>query len=157
MIEFIPAVDAHHHLWDSVRHSYPYLTDGSRDRMHGKPLPRVYSIEDYSRDISGLNITKSVHIQCGWNPADPAWWLNLKAHPEATDDIDAIGDADAVFIGVKAYSLPELAPRIGQALKPGAAVIAAQNGIPWWYFQSQPGPLEGKVLESVDPADSQRC
>jgi 2-dehydropantoate 2-reductase len=76
---------------------------------------------------------------------------DFEAHPEATDDIDAIGDADAVFIGVKAYSLPELAPRIGQALKPGAAVIAAQNGIPWWYFQSQPGPLEGKVLESVDP------
>jgi 2-dehydropantoate 2-reductase len=30
-------------------------------------------------------------------------------------------------------------------------VIAAQNGIPWWYFQSHGGPLEGTVLESVDP------
>ena len=79
MTEFIPAVDAHHHLWDSIRHSYPYLTDGSRDRMHGKPLPRVYSIDDYSRDIAGLNIVRSVHIQCGWNPADPVGetrWLD---------------------------------------------------------------------------------
>jgi len=71
MTAFIPAIDSHHHLWDSVRNSYPYLTDGSRDRMHGKPLPRVYGIEDYLRDISGLNVVRSVHIQCGWNPTDP--------------------------------------------------------------------------------------
>jgi 2-dehydropantoate 2-reductase len=76
---------------------------------------------------------------------------DFHAHPPATDEIEAAGDADAVFIGLKAYSLPELAPRLGAALKPGAAVIAAQNGIPWWYFQSHPGPLEGTVLESVDP------
>jgi 2-dehydropantoate 2-reductase len=30
-------------------------------------------------------------------------------------------------------------------------VIWAQNGIPWWYFQSDPGRLAGRVLESVDP------
>jgi len=71
MTTLTPAVDAHHHLWDSVQNSYPYLTDGSRDRMHGKPLPRVYSIDDYVRNIDGLNIVKSVHIQCGWDPADP--------------------------------------------------------------------------------------
>jgi len=79
MTDLVPAVDAHHHLWDSIRHSYPYLTDGSRDRMHGKALPRVYSIDDYSRDIAGLSIVGSVHIQCGWNPADPVGetrWLD---------------------------------------------------------------------------------
>ena len=30
-------------------------------------------------------------------------------------------------------------------------MIPAQNGIPWWYFQSHPGPLANTVLESVDP------
>jgi len=84
MRALIPAVDAHHHLWDSLQHSYPYLSDGSRDRMHGKPLPRVYSIEDYCRDISGLNIVMSVHIQCGWNPADPVgetrWLESIARH-----------------------------------------------------------------------------
>jgi predicted TIM-barrel fold metal-dependent hydrolase len=69
--DFAPTVDAHHHLWDAVQNSYPYLTDGSRARMHGKPLPLRYGIDDYKRDIGGLNIEKSVHIQCGWNPADP--------------------------------------------------------------------------------------
>jgi predicted TIM-barrel fold metal-dependent hydrolase len=69
--DLIPAVDAHHHLWDAVENSYPYLLDGSRDRMHGKTLPRRYLIDDYLRDIDGLGVVKSVHVQCGWNPADP--------------------------------------------------------------------------------------
>jgi 2-dehydropantoate 2-reductase len=76
---------------------------------------------------------------------------DFEAHPRATDDIAAVSDADAVFVGLKAHSLPELAPALGRVLKPGAAVIAAQNGLPWWYFQSQPGPFEDEVLESVDP------
>jgi predicted TIM-barrel fold metal-dependent hydrolase len=71
MVDVGPSVDAHHHLWDAIRHSYPYLTDGSRDRLHGKPLPRVYGIEDYLKDIDGLGIVRSVHIQCGWDPSDP--------------------------------------------------------------------------------------
>ncbi len=76
---------------------------------------------------------------------------NFHVHPAATDDFGAIADADTVFLGLKAHSLPELAPRIGEHLRPDAAVIPAQNGIPWWYFQSHPGPLAGKHLESVDP------
>lgn len=76
---------------------------------------------------------------------------DFEARPVATDDFAAIADADAVFVGLKAYSLPELAPRIGSQLRPGAAVIAAQNGIPWWYFQSHGGSLEATVVESVDP------
>jgi len=66
---------------------------------------------------------------------------DFEARPAATDDIAAIADADVVFIGLKAYSLPALAPEIGSQLASGAAVIAAQNGIPWWYFQSEGGPL----------------
>lgn len=76
---------------------------------------------------------------------------DFTAHPSATDDIQAIGDADAVFVALKAHSLTGLAPAIGAAIKPGAAVIGGQNGIPWWYFQSQPGPLGETSLESVDP------
>jgi 2-dehydropantoate 2-reductase len=76
---------------------------------------------------------------------------DFAAHPAATGDLAAISTADVVFIGLKAYSLPGLAPQIAAALKPGAAVVAAQNGMPWWYFQSHPGPFENTVLESVDP------
>jgi 2-dehydropantoate 2-reductase len=76
---------------------------------------------------------------------------DFHVHPLATDDFAAIADADVVFLGLKAYSLPELAPVIGNQLRQGAAVIPAQNGIPWWYFQSHPGPLADRHLESVDP------
>jgi 2-dehydropantoate 2-reductase len=69
---------------------------------------------------------------------------------DATDDLDAIADADVVFLGLKSPSLPAIAPRLGERLAPGAAVIAAQNGIPWWYFQSHPGGHR-LSLESVDP------
>jgi 2-dehydropantoate 2-reductase len=77
---------------------------------------------------------------------------DFEAHPAATDDFAAIADADVVFVGLKAYNLPELAPRIGSFLRADAGVIAAQNGIPWWYFQSEGGPLDGTIVEAVDPA-----
>ena len=76
---------------------------------------------------------------------------DFHAQPRATDDIEAVGDADVVFVALKAYSLPELAPRLGKALGSNTAVIPAQNGVPWWYFQSHPGPLADTTLESVDP------
>ncbi len=76
---------------------------------------------------------------------------DFEAHPEATDDFDALGEADVAFVALKANSLPALAERIGRALGPETVVIPAQNGIPWWYFQSHPGPLAGATLESVDP------
>src|SRR5581483_2465397 len=31
------------------------------------------------------------------------------------------------------------------------AVVAAQNGIPWWYFHRLAGPYEGRRVEAVDP------
>jgi 2-dehydropantoate 2-reductase len=72
-------------------------------------------------------------------------------HPRATDDIGAVSDAEVVFLGLKAYSLPEVADALHHALRPGVPVIAGQNGIPWWYFQRQPGPHRDLVVESVDP------
>jgi 2-dehydropantoate 2-reductase len=76
---------------------------------------------------------------------------DFTAHPRATDDIAAISEADVVFVALKAYSLPEIAPRLGRLLAPDAAVIWAQNGIPWWYFQSAPGATGISGLQSVDP------
>jgi 2-dehydropantoate 2-reductase len=76
---------------------------------------------------------------------------DFHVHPAATDDFGAISDADVIFLALKAHSLPAVADRIGAALAPGAVVIAAQNGVPWWYFQEQAGPFEGLTLQSVDP------
>ena len=76
---------------------------------------------------------------------------DFSAAPAATDAIEAVADADVVFLGLKAYSLPQIATRLGEVLRPETAIIAAQNGIPWWYFQDGQGPLGGLVLSSVDP------
>jgi 2-dehydropantoate 2-reductase len=76
---------------------------------------------------------------------------DFTAHPPVTDDLAAVSDADAVFVGLKAYSLPGIAPRLGPLLAPDAAVIWAQNGIPWWYCQSLPDPVGSLALTSVDP------
>lgn len=75
---------------------------------------------------------------------------DFTAHPAVTGEIAAVASADVVFVALKAYSLTEIAPRLGELLAPGAAAIWAQNGIPWWYFQSL-ADAAGGGLESVDP------
>jgi 2-dehydropantoate 2-reductase len=76
---------------------------------------------------------------------------DFEAHPAATDDLAAIGDCDVVFLALKAYSVASMAPSIAAAMKPGASLVCAQNGIPYWYFEGHGGDLEGTTLESVDP------
>jgi len=70
---------------------------------------------------------------------------------EATDDLSALRAADVVFITLKAHSLPAMAESLAANLSPSAAVVSAQNGIPWWYFQRHGGELEGTHLRTVDP------
>jgi len=70
---------------------------------------------------------------------------------EATDDLAAVRSADFVFVTLKAHSVPAIAERLATSLGAGAAVVSAQNGIPWWYFQRHGGELEGTHLETVDP------
>jgi 2-dehydropantoate 2-reductase len=69
----------------------------------------------------------------------------------ATDDPAEIGTVDVVFLGLKAYSYAGAGELLRPLLGPDTAVIAAQNGIPWWYFHGHGGPLHGRRLESVDP------
>ena len=76
---------------------------------------------------------------------------DFRADVEATDDIAAIAGADAVILGLKAYSLPELAPMLARHLPSDCPMVAAQNGVPWWYFHGHGGTLEGTYLDSVDP------
>ncbi len=72
-------------------------------------------------------------------------------HPECTDDLGVLAGVDAVFVTLKAHSLPPVVMAFGDALGDRAAVVSAQNGIPWWYFQRHGGELDGIHLETVDP------
>ncbi len=76
---------------------------------------------------------------------------DFTVQPECTDDLGALAGVDAVFVTLKAHSLPPIVETLGAALGENTAVVSAQNGIPWWYFQRHGGELEGTHLETVDP------
>lgn len=71
--------------------------------------------------------------------------------PEVVDDLTKAGTADFVFLGVKAHSLTDLAPKLGTLVGPQTTFISTQNGVPWWYFQKLEGDLSGTHLEHIDP------
>jgi len=76
---------------------------------------------------------------------------DFEVRPQTAGDLATIGPADVVFLGVKAHSLPALAPQLRSLFHDDTIVVSTQNGIPWWYFQSHGGELEGLRLERVDP------
>ena len=76
---------------------------------------------------------------------------SVHARPRIVGDLKEAGEHDVVFLCVKAHGLPDLAPQLAAVLGPETAVVSTQNGIPWWYFQTDTGPLAGTRLERVDP------
>ena len=76
---------------------------------------------------------------------------DFDVRPSVTGDLSSVGDADVIFLGVKAHALTDLAPRLAPFMAPATVVVSMQNGLPWWYFQQTDGPNGGLRLESVDP------
>jgi predicted TIM-barrel fold metal-dependent hydrolase len=78
-------VDAHHHLQDLTHNSYPWMQqEGVKRPMAGdiSGILRDYMVADLRRDVSGVNLIKSVHIQHGWDPTDSVGetrWLEKEA------------------------------------------------------------------------------
>ncbi len=70
---------------------------------------------------------------------------DFEAGPRVVDALDAVGRVDAVFLAVKAQSLPALAPQLPVLFRPETTVVSMQNGIPWWYFTGT------ERLETLDP------
>ncbi len=75
----------------------------------------------------------------------------LVSHPLATDRPGALEPQDIVIVAVKAPALPTIAENIGSLLHPDSLVLFVVNGIPWWYFHSHGGPLDGTHLRRLDP------
>ncbi|MQA16423.1 MAG: 2-dehydropantoate 2-reductase [Pseudonocardiaceae bacterium] len=76
---------------------------------------------------------------------------DFTAHPHATDDVEEIGPVDHIFLGLKANSYAAAGPMVRPLLHDTTSIIAAQNGIPWWYFHRLAGPYEDHRIRSVDP------
>jgi len=69
----------------------------------------------------------------------------------ATDDPAQLGVQDVVIVAVKATALASVAQGIAPLIGPETVVLAAMNGIPWWFFDGFGGGYAGTRLASVDP------
>ena len=69
-----PIIDPHHHLWDLEQHRYPWLQDEVKPAAFGDytALRKSYLLEDFLADARNQNVVKSVHLDVGFDPADPA-------------------------------------------------------------------------------------
>jgi 2-dehydropantoate 2-reductase len=62
-----------------------------------------------------------------------------------------LGAQDLVIIATKGQDVTRALPDIAPLLHAKTTVVSALNGLPWWFTQRFPGPLNNVVLESVDP------
>lgn len=68
----------------------------------------------------------------------------------AVADPAALGEQDLVVIAVKAPGLPTVAASIAPLLGPRTLVMAAMNGVPWWFFANADKPQGGLRLDAID-------
>ncbi len=71
--------------------------------------------------------------------------------PRAVSDPAAIGPQDYLFLTLKAHSLEPALPQLRPLIGPETTVVAAVNGIPWWYCHGLPEPFGDRRVQSVDP------
>jgi predicted TIM-barrel fold metal-dependent hydrolase len=74
MIYAGPLVDAHHHLWHLSLGKHPWLKEQNRKEMvfgDPRPLFRDYLPSDFCVAAKHQNLVASVHVEAGWDPADP--------------------------------------------------------------------------------------
>jgi 2-dehydropantoate 2-reductase len=79
----------------------------------------------------------------------------LVAQVPCSADPRQFGPQDVVLITLKSHSLPAAVDSIAPLLGPQTMVVTGTNGIPYWYFHGFGGPLEGAILDSVDPGGRQ--
>jgi 2-dehydropantoate 2-reductase len=71
-------------------------------------------------------------------------------HPRAVSDPASIGPQDYLVLTLKAHSLEPALPQLRPLIGPGTTIVAAVNGIPWWYTYGLPEPFGGRRVASVD-------
>lgn len=87
--------------------------------------------------------------------------LRLEGDPEpvplhVSSDPRDLGPQDLVVLAVKGPALAAVAPAVHALLAPHTQVLAAMNGVPWWFFEGLGGPCDGWSLDSVDPGGAVR-
>jgi 2-dehydropantoate 2-reductase len=75
----------------------------------------------------------------------------LVTRPNAVADPREIGPQDYLILTLKAHSLAPALPQLRPLIGPGTTIVAAINGIPWWYTYGLPDPFGGRRIATVDP------
>ncbi len=76
---------------------------------------------------------------------------DFTTRPAVAGGLREVGPVDVVILAVKAHQIPAVAGALPALFDDETAVVAMQNGIPWWYFQGVGGLFDGRVVRSVDP------
>ena len=71
--------------------------------------------------------------------------------PRVVADGGEIGPQDYVFLTLKAHSLEPALPGLRPLIGPGTTIVAAVNGVPWWYTYGLPAPFTDRRVTAVDP------
>lgn len=75
------------------------------------------------------------------------------AHPiTASDDAATLGQQDLIVLAVKATSLSAIAPTLVPMIGPQTLIVAAMNGVPWWFFHGLDETQARTPIAAVDPA-----
>ncbi len=84
-------IDTHHHFWSAKSGTYSWLNINDQETLWGCPsnLPREFFPEDLIKAAENLELAKSVHLQCGYDPARPA--DESKLLQEMADNPDSRG------------------------------------------------------------------
>lgn len=90
------------------------------------------AIKDMGLRLTSGGETRTVRIAASENPAE-------------------LGLQEIVFVAVKSPSLAAAAALVSPLLGPETVVVPAINGVPWWFTEGLQGPLEGRILQAVDP------
>jgi 2-dehydropantoate 2-reductase len=75
----------------------------------------------------------------------------LQVPVKVSADPADLGPQDYIVVAVKAPALPLIATRLAPLIGPETAVVTAMNGVPWWFFANDNGPLGSKPLAAIDP------
>ncbi len=70
---------------------------------------------------------------------------------EVSDEPAALGLQDLIVLAVKATSLPSIAASLRPMIGPRTLILAAMNGVPWWFFHGLDPVQAARPLEAVDP------
>src|SRR5438105_4221113 len=62
-----------------------------------------------------------------------------------------LGPQDLLIGTMKAQDWPAGLPALTQLIGSQSALLPPINGVPWWYFDGQGGPLGGQRIAAVDP------